>query len=330
MKSEAAADQAAELEVFLTQIRYEGRNIHSYEFVDPEGAELPPFSAGAHIDIHLGPGMLRQYSLCNPPGERHRYVIAVLRDAKGRGGSQSLHERLRVQDRVRISRPRNNFQLEPAARKVVLLAGGIGITPIKSMAHVLQARGVDFELHYCARDAGAAAFSRDLEKMLGAGRLRLHFDDGDPSRGLDIAGLLDGVPEAGTHLYYCGPAGFMAACANAAAHWPAGTVHCEHFKAPERVPGGARPAADGSFRIEIASTGECLDVPADRSIADVLRAAGIGIETSCEAGLCATCKVRYLSGEVDHQDYVLDSADQQDYLTVCVSRARSDLLVLDL
>ncbi|MCY1374453.1 Phthalate 4,5-dioxygenase oxygenase reductase subunit [compost metagenome] len=122
----------------------------------------------------------------------------------------------------------------------------------------------------------------------------------------------------------------MAACAKAAAHWPPGTVHCEHFKAPERAAGPAASTTDGRFRIEIASTGQCLDVPADRSIADVLRVAGIGIETSCEAGLCATCKVRYLSGEVDHQDYVLDATDQQDYLTVCVSRARSELLVLDL
>ncbi len=330
MKSETAADQAAELDVFLRQVRYEGRNIHSYEFVDPEGGELPPFSAGAHIDLHLGDGVLRQYSLCNPPGERHRYVIAVLRDAQGRGGSQRAHDRLRVQDRVRISRPRNHFRLEPDARKVVLLAGGIGITPIKSMAHALQAADADFELHYCARDAGAAAFGGELAAMLGESRLRLHFDDGDPARGLDIAGLLDGAPAAGTHLYYCGPAGFMAACAKAAAHWPAGTVHCEHFKAPERVPGPASPAADGSFRIEIASTGQCLEVPADRSIADVLRAEGIGIETSCEAGLCATCKVRYLAGEVDHQDSVLDASDQQHYLTVCVSRAKSDLLVLDI
>ncbi|CAB5513777.1 Phthalate dioxygenase reductase [Achromobacter anxifer] len=325
---EADADQPGELELFLTQIRYEGRNIHSYEFVDPDGGELPLFSAGAHIDIHLAGGLVRQYSLCNSPTERRRYVIAVLRDAKGRGGSQSLHERLRVQDRVRVSRPRNNFELHPAARKTVLLAGGIGITPLKAMAHALREQGADCELHYCARDAGAAAFGGELDALLESGRLHLHFDNGDPARGLDIAGLLHGAPPAGTHLFYCGPAGFMDACAKAAAHWPAGTVHCEHFKAPERVPDAAAP--EGGFRIEIASTGQCLAVPADRSIADVLKDAGIGLATSCEAGLCATCKVRYLSGEVDHRDYVLDAADQQDYLTVCVSRARSELLVLDL
>lgn len=329
-KGEAAVNQAGTLELFLTQIRYEGKNIHSYEFVDPDGAELPPFSAGAHVDIHFGQGMVRQYSLCNSPGERHRYVIAILRDAKGRGGSQSLHDDLRVQDRVRVSRPRNNFQLDPAASKVVLLAGGIGITPLKAMAHALQGQGMEFELHYCARDAGAAAFSRDLEALLESGRLHLHFDGGDPSRGLDIAGLLREAPEAGTHLYYCGPAGFMAACAQAAGHWPAGNVHSEHFKAPERTPSAPAQEAGGDFRVEIASTGQRISVPADRSIADALRDAGVAIETSCEAGLCATCKVRYLAGEVDHQDYVLDPSEQRDYLTVCVSRARSELLVLDL
>lgn len=327
---EAAANQAETLELFLTQVRYEGRNIHSYEFVDPEGAELPPFSAGAHVDIHFGQGMVRQYSLCNSPGERHRYVIAILRDPKGRGGSQSLHEHLRVQDRVRISRPRNNFELAPAARKVVLLAGGIGITPLKAMAHALQEQGIEFDLHYCVRDAGAAAFSRDLEALLEAGRMHLHFDNGDPSRGLDITGLLHEDPEEDTHLYYCGPAGFMAACAQAAGHWPAGTVHSERFKAPERAPSAAAQGGSGSFRVEIASTGQCITVPAERSIADVLREAGVAIQTSCEAGLCATCKVRYIAGEVDHQDYVLDPSEQREYLTVCVSRARSELLVLDL
>ncbi|MFD4840073.1 PDR/VanB family oxidoreductase [Achromobacter sp. NPDC058515] len=329
-KGEATANQAEMLELFLTQIRYEGRNIHSYELVDPDGAQLPPFSAGAHVDIHFGQGMVRQYSLCNSPSERHRYVIAILRDAKGRGGSQRLHDHLRVQDRVRVSWPRNHFQLDPAARKVLLLAGGIGITPLKAMAHALQGQGMEFDLHYCARDADAAAFSRDLGALLDSGRMHLHFDHGDPSRGLDIAGLLRDVPAEGTHLYYCGPAGFMGACAQAAGHWPAGTVHSEHFKAPERAPGGSAQEGGGDFRVEIASTGQCIAVPADRSIADVLREAGVAIETSCEAGLCATCKVRYLAGEVDHQDYVLDPSEQREYLTVCVSRARSELLVLDL
>ena len=321
---------AATLELFVRQVRYEGRNIQSYELVDPAGTELPPFSAGAHIDVHLANGVIRQYSLCNSPADRHRYVIAVLRDEKGRGGSKAVHEQLQVQGRVRVSVPRNNFELAQGARKVILIAGGIGVTPLKSMAHQLADAGdVDYELHYCARDAQCAAFTEDLQTLVDTQRLHFHFDDGDPSRGLDIAALLRDQAQEGTHVYYCGPAGFMQACADASSHWPKDTVHCEHFKAPERT-GALAHRKPGEFTVEIASTGQRIPVPVDRSIADVLKAAGIAVQTSCEAGLCATCKVRYLSGEVEHQDCILDAGEQQNFLTLCVSRAKSELLVLDL
>lgn len=326
----SAAASSSTLELFVRQVRYEGRNIQSYELVDPEGKALPPFTAGAHIDVHLANGTVRQYSLCNSPDDTHRYVIAVLRDDKGRGGSKTVHEQLRVQDRVRVSHPRNNFELGEGARKIILIAGGIGVTPIKSMAHRLAALDdADFELHYCARDAQCAAFTEELEALLGSDRLHLHFDGGDPSKGLDIARLLRNEAQDGTHLYYCGPAGLMRACADASADWPKGSVHAEHFKAPER---DATPAArlPGEFTVEIASTGQRLPVPVDKSIADVLKASGISVQTSCEAGLCATCRVRYLSGEVEHQDCILDQDDQRSFLTICVSRAKSELLVLDL
>lgn len=314
----------------MRQIRYEGRNIQSYELVDPEDNELPPFTAGAHIDVHLANGTIRQYSLCNSPDDRRRYVIAVLRDENGRGGSKAVHEQLKVQDRVRVSCPRNNFELTEGARKVILIAGGIGVTPIKSMAHQLVASGhADFELHYCARDAQCAAFKEELQTLIESDRLHFHFDGGDPSKGLDIAGLFRDEAQDGTHVYYCGPAGFMRACADASEDWPKGTVHCEHFKAPQRE-AAAAAHPPGGFTVEIASTGQRLPVPIDKSIADVLKAARIPVQTSCEAGLCATCKVRYLSGEVEHQDCILDGDDQQNFLTICVSRAKSDLLVLDL
>ena len=318
------------LSLLVRQIRFEANGINSYELVDPAGEELPPFTAGAHIDIHLPNGAVRQYSLCNAPAERHRYVIAVLRDEKGRGGSKALHDSLRVQDIVTVSQPRNNFKLVPEAKKVILLAGGIGMTPLKSMAHALEAAGVPFELHYCARNAGCVAFREQLDAQWEHGKLHFHFDHGDPARGLDIAGLL-GAPGDGTHLFYCGPAGFMKACAEAASHWPAGTVHFEHFKAPEPAPNEAGTSgAPGSFMVKIASTGAMLEVPAERSIADVLEAAGVRIETSCQAGLCATCKIRYLEGEVDHRDYILGADEQGQWLTACVSRATSGVLVLDL
>jgi vanillate O-demethylase ferredoxin subunit len=316
------------LSLLVRQIRFEANGIHSYELVDPQGGELPPFSAGAHIDIHLPNGMTRQYSLCNSPAERHRYVIAVLRDDKGRGGSRALHDALRVQDLATVSQPRNNFALVPEARRVILLAGGIGVTPLKSMAHALDVAGIPFELHYCARNPGCAAFRDELGIAWEHGKLVHHFDHGKPEEGLDIAGLLR-EPEEGTHLFYCGPAGFMKACADAASHWPAGTVHFEHFKAPEPDKGAAA-LAPGAFMVKIASSGATFEVPADRSIADVLEQNGMRIETSCQAGLCATCKIRYLEGEVDHRDYILGDDEHGQFLTACVSRATSPVLVLDL
>lgn len=317
------------LSLLVRQIRFEANGINSYELVDPEGGALPPFTAGAHIDIHLSNGVIRQYSLCNSPLERHRYVIAVLRDEKGRGGSKTLHDNLRVQDIVKVSQPRNNFKLVPEAKKVILLAGGIGLTPLKSMAHALEATGVPFELHYCARNASCVAFKDQLETQWAHGKLHFHFDHGDPANGLNIAEVLSEASD-NTHVFYCGPSGFMKACGEAASHWPAGTVHFEHFKAPEPAPGAGAALAPGSFMVKIASTGAMLEVAADRTITEVLEEAGVHVETSCLAGLCATCKIRYLEGEVDHRDYILDDSERGQWLTACVSRATSDVLVLDL
>jgi ferredoxin-NADP reductase len=318
------------MSLLVRQIRFEANGINSYELVDPDGNELPPFTAGAHIDIHLANGTIRQYSLCNSPTERDRYVIAVLRDEKGRGGSRALHDTLHVQHIVTVSQPRNNFNLVPEAKKVILLAGGIGMTPLKSMAHALEAQGVAFEMHYCARNASCVAFKEQLDATWEHGKLHYHFDHGDPANGLDIKGLLSEA-SADTHVFYCGPGGFMKACADAASHWPAGTVHFEHFKAPEPPASDAGTAtAPGSFMLKIASTGAMLEVPADRSITEVLAQAGVHVDTSCEAGLCATCKIRYLEGEVDHRDYILSDGEHGQWLTACVSRATSGVLVLDL
>ena len=318
------------LKLLVRQVRFEGRGINSYELVDPEGAQLPSFTAGAHIDIHLADGVVRQYSISNAPRERHRYVIAVLRDERGRGGSKALHDQLRVQDIVRVSRPRNNFHLVDGARRVLLIAGGIGVTPLKAMAHELDDAGIDYEMHYCAKDAHSAAFAEEFEPMRASGRLHFHFDGGDPSAGLDIRDLLN-TPREGEHVYYCGPGGFMKACADAAQHWPTGTVHFEHFKAPERAPGeqAANDASD-SFIVRIASTGQEIEVTKDESIAEALAGAGVAMETSCCAGLCGTCKVRYLQGEVEHNDCIMSDDEKAEFLTACVSRATSRLLVLDL
>jgi len=316
------------LDVFVRQIRFEGTGINSYELVDPDGRELPPFSAGAHIDVHLRDGTVRQYSLSNDPHERHRYVIAVLKDEVGRGGSRSLHDTLRVQDRVTISRPRNNFGLVDDAKKVVLLAGGIGVTPLKAMAHALERTGLDYELHYCAREPQNAAFNDELRALAAEDRVRFHFDGGDPSRGLDIAALLRD-PDDATHVYYCGPTGFMNACAEATTHWPKGTVHFEHFKPPV-VAADPDALPPGSFMVELAKSGQRLCVSAHESLVDALEKAGVDVPTSCTSGLCGTCKLHYLSGDVDHQDYILSDDEHAEYLTACVSRGKGELLVLDL
>ena len=323
----------------VRQITFQANGINSYELVHPQGEELPPFTAGAHIDFHFRDGSVRQYSLCNDPAERHRYLIAVLKEVNGRGGSLALHERLHVQRLVSVGQPRNNFPLTQRARSHLLIAGGIGITPLLSMARELERSGAHYALHYCTRGPEVTAFREELEPLVRKGRVTLHYDGGVPANGLDIGALLR-EPHEGTHLYYCGPPGFMGACERASTHWPSGTVHCEHFAASsspksflsnDELEAAGDAALSGlGFQIKVASSGAVYIVPNDKSIVEVLGEHGIEILTSCKAGLCATCKIRYLSGEVEHRDMVLDEAEQSEYLTACVSRAKSSMLVLDL
>ena len=322
----------------VRQITYQARKINSYELTDPEGGELPPFTAGAHIDFHFRDGSVRQYSLCNDPAERHRYVISILREEQGRGGSQALHERLHVQRLVSVGSPRNNFPLAGNAARTVLLAGGIGITPFMSMVHELRRTDREFVLHYCTRSPHHTAFTDVLAPLVDEGRAFIHHDGGIPANGLDIERVLERCEE-GTHLYYCGPPGFMAACRRASAHWPEGAVHWEYFTqdaAPKSALSGLELEQAGDhalglgFQVKVASTGAVHTVPDDKSISDVLAENGIEVETSCESGLCATCKTRYLEGEVDHRDLVMSREEQSEFLTVCVSRAKSPMLVLDL
>lgn len=319
------------LSLLVRQIRFEAIGINSYELVDPSGCALPGVEAGSHIDIHLPGGLIRQYSLCGDPADRHRYVIAVLKDAAGRGGSRLLHDLIQVQTLVTVSPPRNNFALAPEAGRHILIGGGIGITPLKAMVHQLAGDGKSYELHYCAKAPEYAAFRNELNDV--GINARFHYDGGNPADGLDIASLLK-THVRGTHLYYCGPTGFMNACSAASAHWPAGTVHSEYFKAPIAAPTPEALCSDPydgeNFVVEIASTGVEIEIPSDRSIVEVLAGAGITIETSCVSGLCGTCKVRYISGTVDHRDFILSDDERANHLTTCVSRATSPKLVLDL
>jgi len=322
----------------VRQVTFQAEGINSYELVHPDGEALQPFEAGAHIDFYFHDGSVRQYSLCNDPAERHRYLIAVLRDAKGRGGSLGLHERVHVQRTVCVGAVRNNFPLAEDAKRHLLLAGGIGVTPMLAMIARLQATGDEFTLHYCTRSPAHTAFMPELGPLVADGKVVLHHDFGNPKDGLDIAQLLKDV-DPGTHLYFCGPKGFMRACESSSEHWPDGTVHREFFTAAASpklsLTEAELAAAQGGtigigFQVEIASTGEQFSVSNDKSIAEVLNENGVEVETSCNAGLCGTCKTRYLKGEVVHNDLILSPGEQEEFMTLCCSRAGGKLLVLDL
>jgi ferredoxin-NADP reductase len=215
----------------IRSITYLATRINGYELVDQGGQDLPPFTAGAHISVRLSAEIVRDFSLWNDPVERTRYSIAVLREGPG---SARLHEEARVGNLVTTSMPRNNFPLAASAERHLFIAGGIGITPIMAMIAELRRRHSEFHLHYCTRSPEETAFLDDLAVLAAQGRVQFHHDGGDPANGLDIAATLRDC-RLGTHLYYCGPAGMMAAAAAASAHWPAGTVHFEFFAGPNAV-----------------------------------------------------------------------------------------------
>lgn len=318
----------APLALQIRQIRLEATGIHSYELCAPDRTALPAFTAGAHIDVHLPGGLVRQYSLCNDPTETHRYVIGVLKDPNGRGGSLRVHEALKVGDTVQVSRPRNQFELQPAQTSALLIAGGIGITPLKSMAHSLLQAGTPFELHYCARSSEVAAFTEALVEInhRASGSVRWHFDNGQVGAGLDLAARLASQPE-GAHLYFCGPPGFMQACAQAATHWRPGTVHSEHFQAPTRAEPLA-PATGATLRLS--TSARELVLPEGGNLLDFLGQHGIHVPTSCVSGLCGTCKTGYADGEVEHNDFILGEDEKKSCLTPCVSRIMSRSITLHL
>lgn len=316
------------LDVKVAARRREATDIDSYELCSVSGDKLPPFSAGAHIDIEVRNGLIRQYSLCNHPDEQHRYVVAVLKDPSSRGGSLAMHERLQVGDVVRISEPKNHFPLAPSARKSLLFAGGIGVTPILCMAERLAHVGADFEMHYCARSADRMAFIDRIKQSGFASKVSFHFDDGDASQKLDINKVLT-QPQQDVHVYVCGPGGFMDWVLGTAKQlrWPDAQVHREYFAAVQQV-----AMAAGEFEVQLSSNGKTYKIPADKSITQVLCENGIDLPTSCEQGVCGTCLTRVLEGEPEHLDSFLtdDERAANDQILPCCSRSKSAKLVLDL
>lgn len=301
-------------------------DICAFELVRADGAALPPFTAGAHVDVMLGDGLVRQYSLCNQPGETHRYLIAVLRDANSRGGSIAMHA-LKEGGLLDISEPKNHFPLHVQARHSLLLAGGIGITPILAMAEALDHAGASFEMHYGARSGSRMAFRDRLAESRFAERVHLYFDDVQSGGRLQLDALL-AQPQPDTHLYVCGPSGFIAAALDAAkaAGWNEANVHREFFA------GAPVQASGGAFQVKLASTGKVIDIAPEVTVVAALAQAGIEVPTSCEQGVCGTCLTRVLSGEPDHRDvYLLDDEKAaNDQFLPCCSRSKSPMLVLDL
>lgn len=296
-----------------------------FDLTRPDGSALPAFEAGAHIDVHVADGVIRQYSLSNPPGETARYRIGVLDDPASRGGSQTIHREFKVGKTVRISAPRNHFPLDMGARHSLLIGGGIGVTPMVAMAYALRNAGKSFELHYCARTRSRAGFLDELAQAF-PGQLHLHFDDGAEGQKLAPQALF-GVQPAGTHVYVCGPSGFMDWVIDQAkgAGFPSDHIHFEYFNADIDTSGAA-------FEVVAAKSGVTVQVGESQTILDALAGAGIKVQKSCEQGVCGTCLCDVVEGTPDHKDKFLTDEEKEDndQIVVCCSRSKSPRLVLDI
>ncbi|MDR5832274.1 PDR/VanB family oxidoreductase [Caballeronia sp. LP006] len=322
---------APALRVRIVRRSEQGHTICAFELAAVDGDALPDFSAGAHIDLHISEGLVRQYSLCNAPGSV-RYEIAVLRDPQSRGGSSAVHDRLQEGDIVTISPPRNHFALDESARRSVLFAGGIGVTPLLSMMEQLSQQHASFDLHYCVRSSAHVAFAERLNEDRFAGHVHIHADDVTNSSRFEVATCI-GAPDALTHAYICGPTGFIDWVVQGAiaCGWPLENLHVERFAAAAdvQVEGGE---ADRAFEIVIASTGRVIHVAPGQTAANALIDAGIDVPLSCEQGVCGTCLMGILDGDPDHRDWLLsdDEKARGDQFTPCCSRAKSQRLVVDL
>jgi phthalate 4,5-dioxygenase reductase subunit len=300
------------------------RDIFELEFRRADAADLPAFTAGAHVQVQVPNGSLRKYSLCNDPAERERYVIAVKHERAGRGGSRSLIEDANIGDELLVCEPVNNFGLPRRTQAFVLIAGGIGITPIMSMTrHLRNEPDKQFRLYYCTRTPEATAFRDELNAPELRNKVKIHHDDGDPNKALDLWPILEQRKNL-AHLYCCGPRALMEAVRDMSGHWPPSAVHFEAFGDAE-----TRKTDDRPFTVKLARSGDIIDVPAGQTILEAMRARGFEAPSSCESGTCGTCKTRLLSGEADHRDLVLSDGERGDQIMICVSRARSAQLVID-
>lgn len=320
-------DENGTILVRISSKRYETDDICSFEFVSVDGDVLPAFTAGSHVEVHIKDDLTRSYSLCNSPEQSNRYEIAVLKDPKSRGGSLAIHENFKVGDTVRISKPRNNFALESGAKKTVLLAGGIGVTPILSMAEDLVRRDQSFEFHYCARSESKMAYLSRIRNAIFYDKVSLYFDD-VPDRNLNIEDVL-ASPNSDTHIYICGPVGFLEYVRESAKrlNWQDENVHFEYFSADV-----IKLDSDCEFDVKLANSGKIIRIPADKTVVAVLAEHGVEVPVSCEQGVCGTCQIRVIDGIPDHRDHYLtnDERTRNTVFMPCVSRCKSSCLTLDL
>lgn len=307
----------------------EAPDILCLELRPVNGGSLPPFTAGSHIEIETPSGRVRQYSLCNSPQETDRYVVGILRDANSRGGSESIHNAVTEGSLLNISEPRNDFPLIPGKRSL-LLAGGIGITPMLSMAEELTRHGTAFELHYFARSRCQAGFLDRIAGSSFANSVHTHFDDESGQDRPDIKGLLSGPGVIdGAEVYVCGPSGFLEAIRRDASALgvATGQLHYELFGA-----NGTADKAGDTFLVRLARSGGSYEIPRDRTITDVLAQNGVEIPISCEEGVCGTCITNVVSGEPDHRDSFFSEQEKtaSTQIMPCCSRSKSAELVLDI
>jgi ferredoxin-NADP reductase len=312
-------------EVRVKRISFEAENINSYELVLPGGGDLAPFTAGSHIDLHLQNGMVRSYSLVNDQDERHRYVIAVNKDASSRGGSSFVHDAIKAGDIIAISAPRNNFALCEDAEHSVLIAGGIGITPLMSMIRRLERLARPWQLFYAVRTRRAAAFLDDLGAIGLDTHVHADFDDERAGQVFDLAAIVGKAP-AHAHLYCCGPLPMLDAFERTVAGRPADRVHVEYFQAKEA------PALDGGFEVRLAKSNRTIAIEPGKTILDAVLDAGVSANFSCSEGVCGTCETRVIEGTPDHRDLFLSPEEKAANKTImiCCSGSKSPTLVLDL
>ncbi len=298
-------------------------DIHLFELRHPEGAELPGFTAGAHVAVTSPNGSVRKYSLCNDPAERGGYVIAVKRDPHGRGGSVDLVDQAHVGGAVQVSPPHNAFALAEKAPSHILIAGGIGITPLMSMARHLNGEGRRYKLYYLTRSPEHTAFREELRAEDFNGKVVIHHDGGDAASAFDLWPVLE-KPSA-AHVYCCGPRPLLEAVRDMTGHWPRTAIHFESFIDA----GAAARPEDKSFTVILAKSGERIVVPPGVSILAAMRSRGHEAPSSCESGTCGTCRTRLVSGEADHRDLVLMDDEKAEQIMICVSRAVSAEIAIE-